>query len=129
MILGLCMIVKNEEHVIERAMRSALQTMDTFCIVDTGSTDRTKELIQKVSDELNIKGFVYNRPWVNFGVNRTEALELARNHMDWAFMLDADDILEGTIDNELLKDDIGGYSIQLHEGSMINNRTSLTNLI
>lgn len=128
-LLGLCMIVKNEEHVIERAMRSALRMMDTFCIVDTGSTDKTKEIIQKVSDELGIKGFVYDRPWVNFGVNRTEALDLARAYMKWGFMLDADDIIQGEpIDKSLLKDDITGYNINLYEGSIINRRTSLTNL-
>ena len=114
-MLGLCMIVKNEEHIIERALRSCLSQMDTFCIVDTGSTDKTKEIIQKVSDELGIKGHTYDRPWVNFGHNRSEALELARNHMTWAFMLDADDVLEGIIDRELLKEDIGGYKIQIKE--------------
>ena len=119
-LFGLCMIVKNEEHVIERAMRSALRMMDTFCIVDTGSTDKTKEIIQKVSNELGIKGFVYDRPWVNFGHNRSEALELARVHMKWAFMLDADDILEGEIiDKSLLKDDIGGYYINTVQNNII----------
>jgi len=122
------MIVKNEDHIIERALLSALPQMDTFCIVDTGSTDKTKEIIQRVSDTLGIKGYIYTRPWVNFGHNRTEALELARNHMSWAFMLDADDVLEGIINRELLKEDIGGYTIQINEGSIINNRTSLTNL-
>ena len=128
-LLGLCMIVKKEEHVIERAIRSALCMMNTFCIVDTGSTDKTKEIIQKVSDELGIKGFVYDRPWVNFGHNRSEALELAKVHMRWGFMLDADDYIEGEpIDKSLLKDDIGGYYINLHEGNIINKRASLTNL-
>jgi hypothetical protein len=128
-LFGLCMIVKNEEHVIERAMKSALRMMDTFCIVDTGSTDKTKEIIQKVSDELGIKGFVYDRPWVNFGHNRTEALELARNHMKWGFMLDADDILEGeSIDKSLLKDDIDGYSINIKDNNIQYLRNSLTNL-
>ena len=122
------MIVKNEEHIIERGLRSCLSQMDTFCIVDTGSTDKTKEIIQKVSDELGVKGYIYDRPWVNFGHNRSEALELARKHMTWAFMLDADDILEGIIDRELLKEDIGGYTIQINESSMMNHRTSLTNL-
>uniref|UniRef100_A0A6C0D653 Glycosyltransferase 2-like domain-containing protein n=1 Tax=viral metagenome TaxID=1070528 RepID=A0A6C0D653_9ZZZZ len=128
-IFGLCMIVKNEEHVIERAMRSALRMMDTFCIVDTGSTDKTKEIIQKVSDELGVKGVVYDKPWVNFGHNRSEALELAKAHMKWGFMLDADDFIEGEpIDKSLLKDDIVGYYINLLEGNIINKRASLTNL-
>ena len=128
-LFGLCMIVKNEEHVIERAMRSALRMMDTFCIVDTGSTDKTKEIIQKVADELGIKGFIYDRPWVNFGVNRTEALELAKKHMKWGFMLDADDSIEGgMIDTTLLKDDIAGYLINIKHGYIVHHRIHIFNL-
>jgi hypothetical protein len=128
-LFGLCMIVKNEEHVIERAMRSALRMMNTFCIVDTGSTDKTKEIIQKVADELGIKGFIYDRPWVNFGVNRTEALELAKKHMKWGFMLDADDSIEGgMIDTTLLKDDIAGYLININHGYIVHHRIHIFNL-
>lgn len=128
-VLGLCMIVKNEEHVIEKALRSALRMMNTFCIVDTGSTDKTKELIQKVSNELGVVGVIYDRPWVNFGHNRTEALELAKNHMKWAFMLDADDTLEGeVIDIALLKEDVAGYSINIKDNNLEYLRNSLTNL-
>ena len=122
------MIVKNEEHIIERGLRSCLSQMDTFCIVDTGSTDKTKEIIQKVSDELGVKGYIYDRPWVNFGHNRSEALELARKHMTWAFMLDADDILEGIIDRELLKEDIGGFDINMIQTNIIFNIRFLVNL-
>ena len=127
-LFGLCMIVKNEEHVIERSMRSALRMMDTFCIVDTGSTDKTKEVIQKISDELGIKGVVYDRLWVNFGHNRSEALELARKHMKWAFMLDADDSIEGdNIDKILLNDSFAAYNIDVKHGHIIHKRLQIFN--
>jgi glycosyltransferase involved in cell wall biosynthesis len=77
-MFGVCMIVKDEENVIERALRSVLRTVDTWCIVDTGSTDKTKEIIQKVADELGKVGHLYDRKWVNFGHNRSEALTLAK---------------------------------------------------
>jgi len=127
-LLGLCMIVKNEEHVIERAIRSAIHLIDTFCIVDTGSTDKTKEIIKKVSEELKITGHVYDKPWVNFGHNRSEALELSRNHMKWALVLDADDFIKGEFDKKLLTDSIAGYNLNMVSSDSIFNMLFLLNL-
>ena len=122
------MIVKNEEHVIERALRSAFRICDTWCIVDTGSTDKTKEIIQNIANEYNIKGYLYDRPWVNFGHNRSEALALAKGHMTWAFMLDADDNIEGTIDKNILLNEVPGYNIIINLGNITFNRVHLFNL-
>ena len=73
--LCLTMIVKNEAHVIERCLRSAKPFIDSWCIVDTGSTDGTQTLIK---DLLKDKpGQLHERPWKNFGHNRTEAINLA----------------------------------------------------
>lgn len=93
--VALCMIVRDEEAVIERALRSAIPWITTWCIVDTGSTDRTKEVIRSVMASADISGALYERPWVNFGHNRTEALTLCKAHAEWAIMLDADDNLAG----------------------------------
>lgn len=41
--ISLCMIVKNEEQVLARCLDSVADLMDEIIIVDTGSTDRTKE--------------------------------------------------------------------------------------
>ena len=104
MQIGLCMIVKNEAHVIERALRSALarDLISTWVIVDTGSTDSTIDIIHSVTKELGKPGFLYTAQWVNFGINRTEALEKARQHMDFIWMLDADDTLDGDSDGVTL---------------------------
>ena len=42
--ISLCMIVKNEEPVLARCLDSVASMMDEIIIVDTGSTDRTKEI-------------------------------------------------------------------------------------
>ena len=42
--ISLCMIVKNEEAVLERLLRTMSTVADQIVIMDTGSTDRTKEI-------------------------------------------------------------------------------------
>ena len=96
----LCMIVKNEAHVIERCLASTLPVIDSYCIVDTGSTDGTQEKIKKFFEQLGIEGVIHEKPWKNFGVNRSEALELARPCGDYSLMIDADEILEFAADFE-----------------------------
>ncbi len=85
------MIVKNEKEVIERCLESVLPIIDTWVIVDTGSTDGTQKVIKEYLK--NIPGKLYERPWVNFAHNRQEALELAKNQADYILFMDADDIL------------------------------------
>ena len=123
------MIVKDEEKVIERALRSVLRTVDTWCIVDTGSTDKTKEIIQRVADEFGKPGHLYDRPWVNFGHNRSEALKLAKNHMKWCLMIDADDTLEGdVIDSAKLNDKLAAYNITVKHNTLVHDRIQLFNM-
>lgn len=49
MKISLCMIVKNEEDTLERCLESVSDIMDEIIIVDTGSTDRTKDIAGKVT--------------------------------------------------------------------------------
>lgn len=122
------MIVRDEEAVIERALRSAIPWIKTYVIVDTGSTDKTKEIIARVMEEAKIEGTVLDRPWVNFGHNRTEALELCRGRMDWALMLDADDNLcdcappAATLFD---RDDLDALALRMHHGGVEHNRLQL----
>jgi glycosyltransferase involved in cell wall biosynthesis len=85
------MIVKNEAHVIARCIDSVKSLITSWCIVDTGSTDGTQELIRK--ELADLPGDLHERPWKDFGHNRTEAIELARGKADYDLVIDADDIL------------------------------------
>lgn len=89
------MIVKNETAVLPRLFRSLKDYIDYYVIVDTGSTDGTIDLIKTEMTGYGIFGEVHRRPWVNFGVNRQQALELAvrANRGDWALFIDADEEL------------------------------------
>jgi len=89
------MIVKNEVKVLPRLFRSIKDVIDSYVIVDTGSTDDTIELIRREMNSYGIKGQVHRRDWVNFGVNRQQALELAvhAGKADWLLFIDADEEL------------------------------------
>ncbi|HVE50974.1 MAG TPA: glycosyltransferase [Casimicrobiaceae bacterium] len=91
MKLALNMIVKNEAHVIRRCLDSVRAHIACWTIVDTGSSDGTQDVIR--SHLADIPGTLYERPWRDFGSNRTEALQLARGSADYLFVMDADHVL------------------------------------
>ncbi|MER5427726.1 glycosyltransferase [Streptomyces sp. NPDC002588] len=86
------MIVKDEAPVIRRCLESVRPLIDTWVIVDTGSTDGTQNVIREVYRDL--PGELYERPWKGYDVSRTEAIELARADADYLLFIDADDVME-----------------------------------
>ena len=104
---GLClnMIVRDEAHVVCEALASVAGYIDYWVIVDTGSTDDTIAVIETFFRERGIAGEIHQQPWVNFGVNRSEALLLCNGKCDYVWVIDADDLLVGAFDlSELTKD-------------------------
>ncbi len=110
------MIVKNEKEVIKRCLESVLPIIDTWVIVDTGSTDGTQKVIKEYLK--NIPGKLYERPWVNFGHNRQEALELAKSQADYILFMDADDKLEFDANFDLPKLSADFYAIASYNGGI-----------
>ena len=84
--ISLCMIVKNEEEVIGRCLESIKDIVDEIIIVDTGSTDNTKEIIKKYTDK------VFDFKWIDdFSKARNYSFSMATK--DFILWLDADDIV------------------------------------
>ncbi|MFN4117742.1 glycosyltransferase [Acidovorax sp.] len=87
------MIVKDEAGVIERCLASVKPYIDRWVIVDTGSTDGTQDIIRRCMADL--PGELHERQWRDFGHNRSEALDLARDDAqagDYLLFMDADNI-------------------------------------
>ena len=92
----LCMIVKDEEHIITTCLESIYKHIDRYDITDTGSTDKTKEIIKTFFEEKGIPGEVHEMEWLGFGKSRTQSLEnAAKSGADFAWVIDADDRLVG----------------------------------
>lgn len=108
------MIVRNESHIIRELVAAVADKIDYWVIVDTGSNDGTQDLIRRLMSERGIPGELHERPWRDFGSNRTEALALAQGHGDYIWVMDADDVVEGTVDFSGLSAD--GYAMRFRDG-------------
>lgn len=85
--ISLCMIVKNEEKILARCLDSIAFLMDEIIIVDTGSTDSTKEIAKCYTDQ------VYDFKWVDdFSAARNESFRYATK--DYIYVADADEVLD-----------------------------------
>ncbi len=84
--ISLCMIVKNEEELLARCLDTAKDIVDEINIVDTGSTDRTKEIAAQYTDR------IFDFKWINsFAAARNESFKYATK--EYILYLDADDVL------------------------------------
>jgi glycosyltransferase involved in cell wall biosynthesis len=82
-----CIIVKNEEANLGNSLRSIADLVHELIVVDTGSTDRTKEIATSFGAK------VFDFPWIDsFAAARNECLKHATG--DWIFWMDADDRLD-----------------------------------
>ena len=87
--ISLCMIVKNEEDVLARCLDSLRGLMDEIIIVDTGSTDNTKEVALKYTDK------VYDFSWCDdFAAARNFSFSKATK--EYIYAPDADEVLDET---------------------------------
>jgi GT2 family glycosyltransferase len=85
--VSLTMIVRDEEANLPACLGSAAGLFDEIVVVDTGSKDRTIEIARSFGAK------VFEFPWVDdFAAARNEALRHATG--DYAFWLDADDVVE-----------------------------------
>lgn len=87
MTISVCMIVKNEEKVLARCLDSLAGLYEELIIVDTGSTDSTKQIAARYTDK------IYDFEWINdFSAARNFAFSHATS--DYIYSADADEVLD-----------------------------------
>lgn len=90
------MIVKNEEKVLKRCLDSIKDLVDEIIIVDTGSTDTTKEIARLYTDK------IYDFEWVDdFSAARN--FSFSKASCDYIYIADADEYLDENNRAEFLK--------------------------
>ena len=106
------MIVRNEEANLPDCLRTAEGLFNEVIVVDTGSTDGTREAAARLGAK------VYEFPWVDsFGAARNESLRHATSK--WVMWLDADDRLDAENRERLRKvlaglgDERDAYAVQV----------------
>ena len=94
--ISLCMIVKNEEDTLARCLDCIKDIVDEIIIVDTGSTDLTKEIAK------NYTNLVYDFKWIDdFSAARNFSFSKATK--DYCLWLDADDVISKKNQEKLKK--------------------------
>lgn len=85
-MIGVSMIVKNEENYIRECLESVKFVADEIVIVDTGSTDKTIEIAKEFTNR------IYKFDWIDdFSAARNYAL--SKMLADWILYIDADERL------------------------------------
>jgi len=108
--VSLCMIARDEEAVIGKAIKSALALVDEIVVVDTGSQDNTRIIAEGYGAR------ILDHVWHDdFAAARNAALAAAS--CDWILVLDCDEQLQGVRPVEfqhLLNDPgIAGYRVRV----------------
>ena len=92
--LSVCMIVKNEEKNIVRTLLNLRPVADELIVVDTGSSDRTKDIARALGAR------VFDFPWTgDFSAARNFSLSMAKG--GWILVMDADEVISPSDRKEL----------------------------
>jgi len=84
--IACCAIVKNEEEILRTMLENVKPIVDEYIIFDTGSTDKTKEIISEY-------GKIYETPFVDFVNTKNVVLDyvFSRKDIDYVLWMDADE--------------------------------------
>lgn len=91
--LSIAIITKNEEHNIERCLKS-VQWADEIVVVDNGSTDRTPAICLKYTPK------VIHSDWLGFGPLKQLAVNSATH--DWILSIDSDEEVSALLKAKIL---------------------------
>lgn len=93
--ISVCMIIKNEQSTLKRVLACAKKFADEIIIVDTGSTDNSKQIASTFTDK------VFDFVWVN-DFSKARNFAFSKAQCDYQMWLDADDVIEQEDINKIL---------------------------
>lgn len=111
-MLSVIIITKNEEETIGNCIKSIIDTADEILIIDVNSTDKTREIAEKLGSKVFVNKFIDFSSQRNFAFQKTA--------YDWVLYLDSDEqatkefknILKNTISKYDENSGIGGFFIK-----------------
>jgi hypothetical protein len=95
-LINLCIMVKNGGKQFEDMLNANMHLIDRWTILDTGSTDETLEIINRVLVGKK-KGELFQEPFINFRDSRNRLLELAGESCKFTLMLDDTYVINGDL--------------------------------
>jgi len=98
--ISVTIICKNEENRIRRCLDSVLWA-DEIVVVDSGSTDKTLEIVAEYTDKIFV-----NEEWPGFGLQKRVAVDKASN--DWVLALDSDEVVSDKLRDEIIECSLEG---------------------
>ena len=120
--ISLCMIVKNEEKNLKRCLMSVKPVVDEIIIVDTGSSDNTKQIAK------NFEAKIFDFPWTyNFSDARN--FSLSKVCAKWILVLDADEVISAFDHERLRKVVLNSSSTQIAYRMITRNYVNSTGTI
>jgi len=103
--LNACYITFNEERWLELSMLSIIDHVDKFIFIDSGSTDKTKEVAMEICNKYNKSSvwITYKRKNIHSddGDQRNEYIDYLKKNCigEWALVIDADECISGDLKN------------------------------
>lgn len=108
--LSVVIVAQNEERTIGRVIEAVLPIASEIILVDSGSTDKTKEIATALGAR------VLHQDWLGYSGQKNFAIDLAS--CDWILSLDADEIITEELRNEIastlaapVSDTIAGFKL------------------
>ncbi|WP_175562083.1 glycosyltransferase [Anaerocolumna xylanovorans] len=110
--VSLCMIVKDEDWILDRCLNSVTDIVDEIIIGDTGSSDNSKEIAARYNAQ------VFDIPWED-DFSKARNLTLEKASCDWILLLDADEIFNRE-DSEVFLNLLGDEKYDGYHFTLLN---------
>ena len=107
MTISLCMIIKDEQSVLENCLSSFKDVVDEIIIVDTGSSDNSKQIAKKYTDK------IYDYKWDN-NFSNARNYSISKANCEYYMWVDADDYLMDVEKHKLLKLKENNYNVDMY---------------